>query len=154
MAYTQNGTWFDEKLYYELKPNVISRRSKPRPTYEDFSLNFRINTLVMRKFSGYCIDKKLKKSNVLKRLIHDTAYKDLELKKFEKYNDPKLKNDCNVHIKINKQLYDDFVEKCAEKGYKEVSEVLRSFIVFIYTESYEEVLKVYKKRSKKSEEVL
>lgn len=142
MAYTENRTYYDEKTHYEIRPNVIVPRKKPKQTTrlinEDFILNFRINEEVLKKFSDYCKEHGLKKSKVVKKYIVDIVDNGLGLKKFEKYEDAFLVNKKNISVKIKKELYDNFVKVCHEKGYKDVSGVLRSFIVHSYSEEVEE----------------
>lgn len=144
MAYTQNGKYYNEETHYEARPNVIVPRSRPKPMREDFSLNFRINEEVLKKFSDYCQKNGLKKARVIKKFVVDAVDNNLNLKKFEKFNDASLKQNKNIHINISSELYNNFVNTCREKGYKDASGVLRSFIAYSYSEEV----------SKDSEEVL
>lgn len=145
MAYTQNGTYYNEETHYETRPNIIVSRNRRSVKKEDFHLNFRLSEEVLEKFSSFCQNYGFKKSKILKIFIIDAVDNDLDLKQFEKYINPSLINNRNIAIKINKNLYDSFVNVCHEKGYEEVSEVLRSFMVYASV-NHEEVSK---KASKK-----
>lgn len=140
MAYTKDGRYYNEETHHlsGAYESIVSRK-KPRPIKENFILNIRINEEVLKKFSDYCQERKLKKSKVLKKFIIDVVDNDLSLKKFEKFNNPFLRNDKNMAVKINKELYDEFVKVCHEKSYKEVSSVLRSFVIYAYSQESEEV---------------
>lgn len=140
MAYTKDGRFYNEETHYlgGLYENIIPR-NRPKFKKEDFTLNFRIDEEVLKKFSSYCEKNGLKKSKVVKKFIIDTVENNLGLKKFEKFENPFLQNNKNIAIKINKELYDNFIKICHEKGYKEVSKVLRSFIVYAYSQEPEEV---------------
>lgn len=140
MAYTKTGKYYDEKLYYVAneKLGTIVPRYRNRPVIQDFSLNFRINGEDYKKFSDYCEKEGTKKSTIMKKILVDIVENGVKLKKFEKFK-PLKPNDKNAKIILSRRLYDSFVEKCHEKGYKDASKVLRSIMVCVYSEKYEEV---------------
>lgn len=139
MAYTKDGKYYNEETHYlgGLYECIIPKK-RPKAKKEDFNLNFRINEEVLKKFSDYCKKHTLKKSKVIKKFVVEAVDNNLSLKKFEKYNNEFLSNNRNIAITINKELYDNFVKVCHEKGYKDVSKVLRSFIAYSYSEEVSE----------------
>lgn len=136
MAYTQDGRYYDENLQYEIRPNVVINRSRPKPINEDFSLNFRINEEVLKKFTEYCEQHNVTKSKMFKKVLTDFVNGDIKITSFKKYNELSNKN---VHFWIKSSLYKQFVEKCREKDLEEPSGVMRKLIVYAYSKEAEEV---------------
>ena len=135
MAYTQDGRYYDENLQYEIRPNVIMNKFERKTINEDFSLNFRINEEVLKKFSEYCKQQNTTKSKMFKKVLTDFINGDIKITSFKKYNELSNKN---VHFLLKSSLYKQFVEKCHEKDLEEPSGVMRKLIVYAYSKEAEE----------------
>lgn len=138
MAYTQNGTYFDEKTHYESRPNIVTPRSRPRAKRIDFGLNFKISEGLLKKFSETCEKNGVKKAEVTQKFLNDVMEGDFNIDKLRKFIGKD--SDCfrNINIHVERKVYEAFADICRKKGYNKVAPVVKAWMMY-YIELSEKV---------------
>ena len=138
MAYTQNGTYYNEETHYESRPNIITPRSRPRAKRIDFGLNFKINEELLKKFSETCEKNGVKKAEVVQKFLNDVMEGDFNINKLSKFMGKDSNCFRNINIHVERKVYEAFANICREKGYTKIATVVKAWMMY-YIELSEEV---------------
>ena len=144
-----NGKVFDDETHFIRKKDgaIISRKKttkNPRSLNYDFILNFRINRELLLKYKEVCKNNNTNSSKMLKKFIYQIIDDEFGVKKLKNYFFTK-ENNTNVAIKIQKNKYDNFIEKVNNMQVKSSADLLRAYICYVVENSEKVFQEVFEK---------